>query len=87
MLPMGDAGPGAERLTRAGLGTMVLGEQVSVSFVTFGSPAERLRIESGWQITGVMVPADRPTPEWFYLPALAVLAIIVGLQRRRLSNV
>nr|WP_018231496.1 TRAP transporter permease [Thioalkalivibrio thiocyanodenitrificans] len=87
MLPMGDAGPGGERLTRAGLGTMVLGDQVSVSFVTFGSPAERLRIESGWQITGVMIPADRPAPEWFYLPALAVLSIIVGLQRRRLSNV
>jgi TRAP transporter 4TM/12TM fusion protein len=86
MLPMGAAGQGDERLTRAGLGTMVLGDQVSVSFVTFGSPAERLRIESGWEITGVMVPADRPAPEWFYLPALAVLAIIIGLQRRRLSN-
>ncbi|OOG25199.1 C4-dicarboxylate ABC transporter [Thioalkalivibrio denitrificans] len=85
MLPMGAAGSGQERLTRAGLGIMVLGDRVSVSFVTFGSPAERVGIESGWQVTEVLVPADRPAPEWFYLPALAVLAIVVVLQRRRVS--
>jgi TRAP transporter 4TM/12TM fusion protein len=83
MLPLGDAGPGRERLTRAGLGTMTLGDEVSVSFVSFGSPAERAGIESGWRITGVLVPADRPAPEWFYLPAFAVLGLVIGLQRRR----
>ncbi len=85
MLPLGDAGAGAERLTRAGLGTLALGDQVSVSFVSFGSPAERLGIESGWRITGVLVPSDRPEPSWFYLPALGVLGVVWLLQRRRLG--
>jgi hypothetical protein len=85
MLPLGEPGPGSERLTRAGLGTMTLGDQVSVSFVAFGSDADRLGIESGWQITGVLVPAERPAPEWFYLPALVILGSIVWLQRRRLK--
>ncbi|AHK80682.1 hypothetical protein M911_08505 [Ectothiorhodospira haloalkaliphila] len=83
MLPMGDPGPGDERLADAGLGLMTLGDQVSISFVSFGSPAERMRLESGWNVTEVMVPADRPAPEWFYLPALLLLGGIIALQRRR----
>ncbi|MGM0677046.1 TRAP transporter permease [Ectothiorhodospira marina] len=83
MLPMGDPGPGEERLTHAGLGLMTLGDQVSISFVSFGSPADRMGLESGWNVTEVMVPADRPAPEWFYLPALLLLGGIVALQRRR----
>ncbi|MFN2348131.1 MAG: TRAP transporter permease [Thioalkalivibrio sp.] len=86
MLPLGEPGAGSERLTRAGLGTMTLGDQVSVSFVGFGSDADRLGIESGWHITGVLVPADRPAPEWFYLPALLILGTILWLQRRRLKS-
>jgi len=86
MLPLGEAGAGSERLTQAGLGTMSLGEQMSVSFVGFGSDADRLGIESGWHITGVLVPADRPAPEWFYLPALLILGAILWLQRRRLNT-
>ncbi|AGA34519.1 TRAP-type uncharacterized transport system, fused permease component [Thioalkalivibrio nitratireducens DSM 14787] len=83
MLPLGDRGPGQQRLTDAGLGLMVFDEQVNVSFVRFGSPAERLGLESGARITAVFVPADRPAPEWFFLPALFLLAVVTWIQRQR----
>jgi TRAP transporter 4TM/12TM fusion protein len=86
MLPLGDSGPGRERLTEAGLGLMLFGEQVSVSFVRFGSPAERLGLESGSRVTAVFVPADRPAPEWFFVPALLLLAIVARNQQRRRSH-
>jgi TRAP transporter 4TM/12TM fusion protein len=86
MLPLGDSGPGRERLTEAGLGLMLFGEQVSVSFVRFGSPAERLGLESGSRVTAVFVPADRPAPEWFFVPALLLLAIVARNQQRRSSR-
>ena len=83
MLPLGDPAPGRERLIAAGLGLMVFGDQVNISFVRFGSPAERLRVESGSQVTAIFVPADRPAPEWFFVPALLVLGAITWAQRRR----
>ena len=83
MLPLGDPAPGRERLTEAGLGLMVLGDQVNISFVRFGSPAERLGVEGGSQVTAVFVPADRLAPEWFFVPALLLLAVVAGNQQRR----
>nr|WP_255722489.1 TRAP transporter permease [Ectothiorhodospira lacustris] len=83
MLPLGEPAPPTQRLRQAGLGIMTFGDQVSVSFISFGSPAERLGLEPGWQITEVMVPARRPAPEWFYLPALALLGLIAWRQHRR----
>ncbi len=83
MLPLGERAGGRERLTAAGLGVMTLGDEVQVSFVGFGSPAERLGVEPGWRVEAVFTPAERPAPEWFYLPALLLLAVVIGLQRRR----
>lgn len=83
MLPLGEPAPATQRLRQAGLGIMAFGDEVSISFVSFGSPAERLGLEPGWQITEVMVPASRPAPEWFYLPALALLGLIAWRQHRR----
>ncbi|TVP84675.1 MAG: TRAP transporter fused permease subunit [Thioalkalivibrio sp.] len=83
MLPLGDPAPGQERLSAAGLGLMIFGDQVNISFVGFSSPAERAGIEGGSQVTAVFVPADRPAPEWFFLPALLVLGFVAWVQRRR----
>lgn len=47
------------------------------------SAAERAGLEQGFVITGVEVPADRPAKEWLYLPAMLVLALVMGLQLRR----
>lgn len=83
MIPMGDEAPARQRLQAAGMGIMAFGDQVSVSFVNFASPAERAGIQGGAQVIAVLVRADRPAPEWFYIPGLALLGFIVWLQRRR----
>lgn len=83
MLPMGEAGTGPERLHAAGLGVMAFADRMSISFVSFGSPAERAGLEPGWDIVAVMSPATRPAPEWFFLPALGLLGLIIWMQLRR----
>ena len=87
LLPLGEQAASArERLAAAGVGVMAFGGQAQVSMVRFGSAAERLGLEQGFNITRIEVPAvDRPAKEWIYLPALALLALVIGLQwsRRR----
>jgi len=34
-------------------------------------------------VTAVLIAAERPSRYWFAIPALALLAIIVTMQRRR----
>ncbi len=83
LLPLGAEGTAPERLKRAGLQVMALGDKIQVAAVQFGSTAEKLGIEQGFDITQVEVPADRPAKEWAFIPALALLALIVMLQLGR----
>jgi TRAP transporter 4TM/12TM fusion protein len=84
LVPLGASGPARERLRRAGLQVMTLGDEVSVGPVQFGSVAAKLGLEPGFRITGVEVPATRPAKEWVFIPALALLALVMLAQRRRL---
>ncbi|MCP1675510.1 TRAP transporter 4TM/12TM fusion protein [Natronocella acetinitrilica] len=84
MLPLGsDEGSVSDRLQRAGILTMAMGEQVQISNVRFGSQADRLGLDMGMQITGLLVPADRPDRRLFFIPALVLLALIWWIQKRR----
>lgn len=84
MLPLGaDDGAASDRLQRAGMLLMQFGGQVQVSHVRFGSPAQRLGVDSGMAITALLVPAERPDPRWFFIPALLLLAAVLWLQMRR----
>jgi hypothetical protein len=83
LLPLGAPGKAQERLKRIGLTTMSLGGDVQVAAVAFGSTAEKLGLEQGFRITSIEVPSDRPPKEWMFLPALALLALVVLLQRGR----
>ncbi len=83
LLPLGAAGTANERLKRAGLQVMALGDKMQVAVVQFGSTAEKLGIEQGFDITQVEVPADRPAKEWVFVPALALLSLIFMVQRGR----
>ena len=49
----------------------------------FGSQAEKLGLEQGFKVTAIEMPADRPAKEWAFIPALALLGVVVMLQRRR----
>ena len=83
LIPLGAPGDAKTRLASAGLTVMADGDTLMVMGVKFGSTAEKLGIEQSFHITSVEVPADRPAKEWLFVPAFALLALIVWLQRRR----
>ena len=83
MLPLGAAGSGKDRLLEAGLELLIADGKVIVDNVVFGSTAERQKIDFDFEIASVEVEADRPAKQWFYLPALIVLGLIIMLQRGR----
>lgn len=83
LLPLGETGDVKARLATAGLTVMADGDALMVMGVKFGSTAEKLGIEQSFRITSIEMPSDRPAKEWFFVPALLLLAGIVALQRRR----
>ena len=86
LIPLGEAGDVKTRLASAGLTVMPDGDALMVVGVKFGTVAEKLGIEQSFRITSVEVPADRPAKEWWFVPALLLLATVVGLQRRRAAS-
>jgi TRAP transporter 4TM/12TM fusion protein len=83
-LPLGPAGDGTERLMdHAGIEVRDEDGKVLIDNITFGSPAEKAKLDFDWEITAIEVPADRMPKQIFYLPALALLAGVYLLQRRR----
>ena len=86
LLPLGEAGTARERLSRVGVTVVPLGDKMQIAQVKFGSRAEKLGIEQGFDITSIEMPAERPDKEWMFLPALALLGGVVLLQRRRLGR-
>jgi TRAP transporter 4TM/12TM fusion protein len=76
-------GSASDRLAAAGLRLRTLGADVRVDRVAFGSPAERVGVEAGFKITGVLSPASRPSPYLFYIPALLLLGVVTVAQRTR----
>lgn len=83
LLPLGAPAPARERLSNAGVSVIAQGEELLISGVRFGSPAEKLGMEQGFRIVSAEMPADRPRKEWMFLPALLLLVIVMGLQRLR----
>ena len=84
---LGAAGDdGRKRLAEAGLTLSTLGEETRISAVKFGSRAKKSGFEQGWEVSRVEVPSGRPTPHWFYLPALALIALVWWSQGRRLPS-
>ena len=86
VLPLGPAGAdGAERLREAA-GLMLrkeAGDRLFIDQLVFGGAAEKQKLDFDWEITQVLRKSGRPAKQWMYLPALALLALVVALQRRR----
>jgi hypothetical protein len=80
---IGAGASGEEKLRGEGLTLRTLGETVQVANVRFGSEATKFGLSAGDQIKAVYVSADRPNPYWTAIPALALLGLVVLLQRRR----
>jgi TRAP transporter 4TM/12TM fusion protein len=85
LLPLGGPGPARERLAAAGVRVIpdADGTSFQVIQVQFGSRAEKLGIEQGFRITHLELPVERPPKEWMFLPALALLGLVAGLQLMR----
>ncbi|CAG1015663.1 hypothetical protein BURC_01020 [Burkholderiaceae bacterium] len=82
---LGDKGAdGRKRLADAGLQLSTLGDQVQISAVKFGTRAKRGGFEQGWDVAALKLPSDRPTPHWFYLPALLLIGLVWWTQGRRM---
>jgi Domain of unknown function (DUF3394) len=83
LLPLGEAGEARERLSRVGVRITSFAGDVQVSQVQFGSAAAKLGLNQGQKIVGIELLADRPAKEWMFLPALALLLLIMAVQRAR----
>jgi hypothetical protein len=77
-------GEGRARLSDAGVTLTVLGDEVRIATVKFGSRAKRSGFEQGWKVTGIQVDSGAPTAHWVFIPAVALVAFIFFLQRRRM---
>ena len=85
-LRLGAAGEdGRKRLAEAGLTLAGLGDTLKVSGVKFGSRARKSGFEQGWDVARIEVPSGRASPYWFYLPALALVALVWWSQGRRMT--
>ncbi|MDJ0943280.1 MAG: TRAP transporter permease [Kiloniellales bacterium] len=84
LLPLGPAGEGAARLqASAGITMREEDGKTFIDAIEFGSPAEKAKLDFDWEITEVIVPADRLPKQILYIPALALLLFIYLQQRRR----
>ncbi|MDJ0949400.1 MAG: TRAP transporter permease [Alphaproteobacteria bacterium] len=83
MLPLGPKASGEERLATAGLELRVEDEKVLIDNVVFGSPAEKQKLDFDWEIASIQQAADRPAKQWMYVPALAILVLVILMQRAR----
>jgi hypothetical protein len=84
---LGPAGEdGRKRLAEAGLTLSSLGDATQISGVKFGSRARKSGFEQGWDVARIEVPSGRATPHWFYLPALALIALVWWTQGRRMRR-
>ncbi|MGY8870729.1 MAG: TRAP transporter permease [Pseudomonadales bacterium] len=80
---LGEGEDGASRLDSAGLALISSKGKTVIDYVGYDSPAEKAGLVFDQVITGVEIPQAQPAKQWFYIPAIALFALIVLMQRRR----
>jgi len=85
LLPLGEAGSGQERLDAAGLVIVERDGRTVIDDVLYDSPAAGAGLDWDQEILQVLRPVAQPTKYLMFIPALALLALVVMLQRRRLA--
>src|SRR5581483_3233892 len=81
-LSLGAKGDARTRLAEAGV-VVSPGAEPTLTSVRPGSEAARQKLRPGDRIENVSIPNERPTPFLFAIPALAALAGLGFMQRRR----
>ncbi len=87
LLKLGDGSTGEARLNTSGLGVRTEGDKVIVDNIAFGSEAQKSGLDFDYQISNIELKTERPSKQWMFLPALALLALIWFLQKRRQPKV
>ncbi|HQR22315.1 MAG TPA: TRAP transporter permease [Burkholderiaceae bacterium] len=82
----GTAADGRRRVQEAGLNLSLLGDRATVTNVRFGSAARKSGFEQGFEVAAVLVPSGRPSPHWFYLPALLMIGLVWFTQGLRMKR-
>ena len=77
---------GRRRIAATGLQLTTLGDKVQVLSAKFGSVARKAGFEEGFEIVELKVPSGRAAASWFYLPGLALIALVWWAQGRRLHR-
>jgi TRAP transporter 4TM/12TM fusion protein len=80
---LGKSPEGRMRLSEAGLTFSMLGDEVRIGTVKFGSRAKRAGFEQGWVVEELKVDSGAPSPHWMYIPGVAIILLVAFLQRRR----
>jgi TRAP transporter 4TM/12TM fusion protein len=83
LVPVPEGETGADRLLAAGIETIETDGKVMIDNVAFDSPAQAAGLDWDQEIVAVLAPTAQPTKYLMYLPALALLALVVLMQRRR----
>jgi TRAP-type uncharacterized transport system fused permease subunit len=86
ILPIEEGATGEERLENAGLMFRDEGGAMFVDDVVFGSAAADAGLDWDQQVLRVLRPIPQPSKYLMFLPALALLALIVFMQRGRVAN-
>jgi len=83
LIQIGDEATGEERLEAAGLKMADRDGKMFIDDVAFGSHAAEAGLDWDQQILRVLQPNSQPTKYLMFIPALAILALVVMMQRRR----
>jgi hypothetical protein len=82
-VPLGEPAEPLERLRAIGLTIAPAGDTLMITNVAFGSYAKRIGLDVGYDVTAVLRKAEQPSTLIPVGAALAVTALIAGLQLAR----
>ena len=83
MMPVGNEATGAERLEAIGFETREEDGKVLIDNIVFASAAEKAGIDFDQEILNIQVPSTRPPKQLMFIPALALYALVIFIQRGR----
>ncbi|PWJ21134.1 TRAP transporter permease [Jannaschia seohaensis] len=86
LIEMGDGATGEDRLMDAGIEFIQDGDRMIIDNVAFGSVAQDAGLDWDQEVLRVLQPVPAPSKYLMFIPALALLALVVWLQRGRAAR-
>jgi len=88
IMDVGDEDSGEQRIEAYGLELALTDGKMVIENAQYDSAAQAAGLDFDQKILTVLAPADQPAKQWIYIPALALLCLIIFMQqaRRRTLN-